>query len=178
VLKTKLWPKEEATENGENFRTKSFTVCTLQQMLLRSPNQGVMRQLLHLQCCGKIRNGYRIWKSEHKRPLCEHRNTCMLALRYVQYLLASLLHSDRLARCIAVLAAIPARRESQSTRLSEVLSPLILRFINHIYRRRWKWFPWAHRHVSHLTITLFVAHRSFLSYASRREVTNESCQIK
>ena len=41
----------------------------------------------------------------------------------------------------AVLAAIPVRRELRSTRLSVVLSPLILRFINHIYRRRWKWFP-------------------------------------
>jgi hypothetical protein len=147
-------------------------------MLLRSPNQGVVRQIVHLQCSGKVRNEYRILcgKSEHKSPLCAHR--IVEALRCVTTRIATSLRPFSVVEGGAVLAAIPVRRESRSTRLSVVLSPLILWFINHIYRGHWKWFPWTRRHVSHLTITLFVPHRSFLSYASRWKVTNERWQIK
>jgi hypothetical protein len=149
-------------------------------MLLRSPNQGVMREMVHLQCWGKIRNENRILggKSERSRPLCAHRN--MEALLCLTTRIVTSLRPFSMVAGSALLAAIPVRRKSRSTRLSVVLLPLILRFINYayIYIRRWKWFPWARRHVSHLPITLFVAQRSFVSYASRREVTNESCQIK
>jgi len=137
-----------------------------------------MRQMVHLQCWGKIRNEYRILcgKSEHKRPLCAQRN--MEALRCVNTRIAISLRPFSMVAGSAVLTAVPVRRESRSTILSVVLSPLILQFINHIYIRRWKWFPWACRHVSHPTIRLFVSHRSFLNYANRRKVTKESCQIK
>ena len=136
-----------------------------------------VRQMVHLQCWGKIRNEYRILSGKsNMSPFCAHRN--MEALRRVTTRIAASRSLFSMVVGSAVLAAIPVRRESRSTRWSVGLSPLILRFINHIYIRRWKWFPSARRHVSHLRITLFIAHRSFLSYAIRREVTNESCQIK
>jgi len=110
-------------------------------MLLPSQNQGVMRQMVHLQCWGKIRNEYRILggKFEHKRPLCEPRN--IEALRRVTTRIAASLRPFSTVSGSAVLAIISVSREWRSTRLSVVLSLLILRFINYIYRRRWKWLP-------------------------------------
>jgi hypothetical protein len=58
-------------ENGENFITRSFVICTLRQVLLRIIKARGMTWAGHVAQMGEKRNAYRllVGKPEGRRPL-------------------------------------------------------------------------------------------------------------